>query len=109
MFRIIIVCVMLLIPLNGCGAMSAMSMLTPGPSVGVDTEVVTGEKEEQYGIIDKSESQTYQSASTIQNIEQRVGWPTMLLIVLLAGWAIPDPMTMGRGCLAFLRILIPWK
>lgn len=99
---------MLALP-TGCGMMSAMSMLTPGPSVGVDTEVVTGEKEEQYGIIDKSESQSYQSASTIQNIEQRVGWPTLLLIVLLAGWAIPDPMTMGRGFLAFLRILIPWK
>ena len=109
MYRIIIVFAMLLMPLNGCGMMSAMSMITPGPSVGVDTEVVTGEKEESYGIMDKSESQTYQAADTIQNIQQRIGWPTLLLIVLLAGWAIPDPMTMGRGILAFLRILIPWK
>ena len=97
-----------LLTFSGCSALSGLSMLTPGPSIGVDTEVVTGEKEEDYGIIDKSETQTNQKAEIIHNIEQRIGWPTMLMIVLLAGWAIPDPMTMGRGILEFLRILIPW-
>lgn len=103
MKRLALLLVMIL-SLSSCAGLGALLPATP--TVGIDTEVTAGDKEEAYGI--KNEATTTQKASVIHNIEERIGWPTMLLIVLLAGWAIPDPMTMGRGILEFMRLLLPW-
>lgn len=93
------------ISLSGCGAMSAMSMLTPGPSVGVDTEVVTGEKEESYGVTDKSQTTTTQKAETIENVYHKLPWWQWVLILLMAGWAIPTPWDMFKGMVNAVRLI----
>lgn len=84
-------------------------MFTPGPSLGVDTEIVAGDKEEKVetNVGDSSTTLTTQKADTINNV-QDIPLMYILLFTLMAGWAIPDPATMGRGFLMMIRALLPF-
>lgn len=101
--------------LSGCG-----SLPIPLPDFGgtnsnsgvqVDTEdVVVGKKEEDNDVSTKfgGDKASTQTAETITNIEKGIGLPALLILVLLAGWAIPDPQTMGRGIINFFKTILPW-
>lgn len=103
---------------SGCGSLplSPLGILGGGSSndgVQVGTEDITiGKKEEETAVNTQlgDNTESTQTADRIVNTVENSGLTTLqlLLIVLLAGWAIPDPQTMGRGILLFLQTLLPW-
>lgn len=68
--------------------------------VQADAEVTVGQKNEDNDVNTEvnlgGDSKTAQSAEKITNNHRMSPW-VLLLIVLLAGWAIPDPYRMLSG------------
>ena len=81
----------LLLAIAGC---SALPFMGGGPSLGV--EATMGDKSQ--AIV--SETQT---AKTINNVTE-LPWYYIVLIALLAGWAIPSPMECFRGLINVIRL-----
>lgn len=90
--------------LAACSWTDALKLLTPAASQGIsaDAEVTVGKKEEDNDVNttvqvggDKSESQT--AEKIVNNTDERMSPWVLLLIVLLAGWAIPGPYEMVKG------------
>lgn len=98
--------------MTGCSTLAGPVLgLLAGPAgdgISADAEVTVGKKEEAVNVDTQLGDNNKQTASVINNT-QRIPTSWLILIVLLAGWAIPDPQTMGRGLLSFLKILMPWK
>jgi len=67
-----------------------------GPSLGVETTV--GDKNQELNIGSES-----QQAKTINNITE-LPWYYLVLLCVLAGWAIPSPMEMFRGLINGIRL-----
>ena len=83
---------MFLLVIAGCSAIPFMG--GGGPSLGV--EATMGDKNQ--AIV--SETQT---AKTINNVTE-LPWYYIVLIALLAGWAIPSPMECFRGLINVIRL-----
>ena len=93
------------LPLSALGALGGSSS---NDGVQVGTEDITIGKKEESNELQVGDNST-QSAESIVNTEvQDIPAYVIYLLVLLAGWAIPDPQTMGRGVLAFINALVPW-
>lgn len=92
---------------------SALGGSSSNDGVQVGTEDITiGKKEEETAVDTQigDSSESTQTANEIINTINQSGITTgqLLLIILLAGWAIPDPITMFRGLLRFITVLLPW-
>lgn len=98
---------------SSCGSLplSPLGMLGGSSSndgVQVGTEDITIGKKEESNELQVGSNST-QTAESITNTQVQDIPPYVLyLLVLLAGWAIPDPQTMGRGVLSFFRAVLPW-
>jgi hypothetical protein len=87
------------IAVSACTWTDALKLLTPAAKSGIeaDAEVTIGKKEEAINTDVQVGSNTTQEAQTITNTDSGPdGW-IILLLVLLAGWAIPSPDVMFRG------------
>ena len=76
--------------------------------VQVGTEDITIRKKEEETAVNTqlgSNTETTQTADKIVNTVQNKGLTTfqLILFALLAGWAIPDPKSMGQGFLRLVR------
>lgn len=100
---------------SGCSWTDALKVLTPASKGGINTDadITVGKKEEAVNtdvqLGDNTEST--QTADRIINTTQiDNGLPPWMFytLILLAGWALPDPQTMGRALLSLLRALLPW-
>jgi hypothetical protein len=88
----------------GCAALEAIDMLNPPLSgLPVDAELTIGSKTET---IDTTVggSTSNQVATKIENVYKTDPF-ILILLMLMAGWAIPSPGEMWRG---FLK-LFPWS
>ena len=79
-----------------------------GKGISADAEVTVGKKEESVNTDVQVGDNSTQSAGQIQNFNEGMPWWQFLAFGLLAGWAIPDPQTMGRGVISFIRALLPF-
>lgn len=105
----------LVVLLSGCGSLpfgaitSALGGSSSNDGVQVGTEDITiGQKKEDNDISTQVGDNSQQQAGSIVNVAERMPTSWLVLIVLLAGWAIPDPQTMGRGLLSFFKTILPW-
>lgn len=100
----------LVLTLTSCAALDAIDILKPAkPSIGVSAQVGKTNEMEKSNI--KAESgkteirqdaeeisnDTSYSAETIKQITQNVPIEYLLIVVLLAGWAIPSPKESYQG------------
>jgi len=90
--------------LGGCEALAmkaGQALVGAGEKGGIeaDAEVTIGKKSEDNDIKTdvKLGNDNRQEASSISNHNNRMPFYTLLLIILLAGWAIPSPEEMWRG------------
>ena len=92
----------LMVVLSGCSGVAGMLLPSLGKGINADAELVVGDKavETQVG----SRREEVVNAQEVQINNQEIPLQYMLLLILMAGWAIPDPATCGRG---FLKLL-PW-
>lgn len=100
--------------LIGCGSLpfsaitSALGGSSSNDGVQVGTEDITiGQKKEDNDISTQIGDNSQQQAGSIVNVAERMPTAWLILIVLLAGWAIPDPQTMGRGLISFFKTILP--
>ena len=84
------------VPLASCG--SPWSFLKPSSGLEVDTEIVAGDKDQELNV----GSDTI-NAETINHITE-LPWYYIVLLCILAGWAIPSPMEMFRGLINGIRL-----
>ncbi len=101
---------------SGCstiGSMVADAVLPSGGGVEVDANVSKGDAEGQDSVaqngntnvsVDATEEQTYGSVESVVN-EANLPFHVLLLMCLLAGWAIPSPEEMGHGLVRLIRAL----
>jgi hypothetical protein len=68
-----------------------------------DAEVTVGKKEEDNDVVTDTQIGDNQTAELIKNENSGPSGWIILLIVLLAGWAIPGPAAMFRGIKDFFR------
>lgn len=93
------------LPLSALGALGGSSS---NDGVQVGTEDITIGKKEESNELQVGDNSTQEAERIVNTSVQDIPPYVVLLIVLLAGWAIPDPQTMGRGLLAFINALVPW-
>ncbi len=106
----------LTLSLTSCSAIAPMladAILPSGGGVEVDANVSKGDAEGEDSVVqngntnvnlDAGKEQTYGS---VENVVNESGLPlhVLLLLVLLAGWAIPSPEEMGHGVVRLARAL----
>lgn len=68
--------------------------------------MVVGKKEEEVVTNVASDTQTI-AADTVQFINQ-LPWYYLVLLIFMAGWAIPSPVVMAKGFVEILRVLWPF-
>ena len=98
----------LALTLSSCSAVAPMladAILPDGGGVEVDANISKGDAEGEGSVaqngntnvsVDATEEQTYGTVGSVVN-ETGLPFHVLLLIVLLAGWAIPSPEEMGHG------------
>lgn len=114
-------CVILLLSLSACSGLggSVLGLLGGPASKGIDAEaeITVGKKEEENSVNtqigDSGDVVKNQRANTINIANKEVPTLYLVLLVLLAGWAIPTPSAMflgiARGVRSFFSILIRGK
>ena len=106
----------LALSLSSCSAIAPMvadAILPDGGGVEVDANVSKGDAEGEDSVaqngntnvsVDATEEQTYGSVESVVN-EANLPFHVLLLMVLLAGWAIPSPEEMGHGLVRLINAL----
>ncbi len=114
MRSVLLLCLML--ALSSCstvGSMVADAILPSGGGVEVDANVSKGDAEGEDSVaqngntnvsVDATKEQSYGSVDSVVN-EANLPFHVLLLVVLLAGWAIPSPEEMGYGIIRLIRAL----
>jgi hypothetical protein len=107
-----IILLVLLLALPGCAALKTAGFLTSlggaaSNGINADAELTVGKKEETVDVDTQVGDNSTQMATTINNTQDiPLSW--VLLFVLMAGWAIPDPSVMGNGLIKLIRALLPF-
>jgi hypothetical protein len=107
-----IILLVLLLSLQGCAALKTAGFLTSlggaaSNGIEADAELTVGKKEETVEVDTQVGDNSTQTATTINNVQDiPILW--IFLFTLMAGWAIPDPSTMGRGLITLIRALLPF-
>ena len=102
--------------LTSCSTIAPLladAVLPNGGGVEVDANVSKGDAEGEGSVaqngntnvsVDATEEQTYGSVESVVN-ESNLPFHVLLLMVLLAGWAIPSPEEMGHGVVRLVNAL----
>lgn len=88
----------LVLILGGCSG--PLSFLTPGVP-DLEADVTVGKKEE---VVETNVGNESVAADTINYVNE-LPWYYLVLLVFMAGWAIPSPMEMFRGMVNMIRLL----
>lgn len=117
MLRSVLLCIFIATTTSGCSAIAplAKDMLLGGSKQGIEASanISKGDAEGQDSVaqnantavsLDAGKRQDYGAVDTVVN---EAGLPihVLLLLVLLAGWAIPSPEEMGHGIVRLIRAL----
>ena len=114
MRSVLLLCLML--TLSSCSTLAPMladAVLPDGGGVEVDANVSKGDAEGEDSVaqngntnvsVDAGEEQTYGSVEKVVN-ESGLPFHVLLLMCLLAGWAIPSPEEMGHGIVRLIRAI----
>lgn len=112
MRSVLLLCLML--TMTGCSALKALDYVMPQAGVEVDANVSKGDAEGEDSVVQNGntnvsvdagkESQYQGPIDTVIN-EGELPLHVLLLLVLLAGWAIPSPEEMGHGLVRLIRAL----
>lgn len=108
---------LLTVTLSGCSALSALGSFMPGGGDGTNVAANTqiGKENTQNGIVGnqsntraEGEAQVADQANRVQGtqiINSELPEWLILMLVLLAGWAIPSPNEMVRGIINTIRMI----
>ena len=118
MLRSVLLCILIATTASGCSAIAplAKDVLLGGAQQGIEARANVGKAE---GTGDGSVAQNANTALSVTSGQKEVfegpvgtvineaGMPIhiLLLLVLLAGWAIPSPEEMGHGLVRIIRAL----
>jgi len=118
MLRSVLLCIFIATTTSGCSALAplAKDALLGGAKQGIEARANVGKAE---GTGDGSVAQNANTAVSVTSGQKEVfegpvgtvineaGMPIhiLLLLVLLAGWAIPSPEEMGHGLVRIIRAL----
>ena len=117
MLRSVLLCIFIATTTSGCSAIAplAKDMLLGSSKQGIEASanISKGDAEGQDSVaqnantavsLDAGKRQDYGAVDTVVN---EAGLPihVLLLLVLLAGWAIPSPEEMGHGIVRLIRAL----
>jgi len=113
--KILGICLLLLS--SGCSAVSSLAkdaLLDSNKGLSVDANVGQAKTEGEESVaqqantavtLQSKKAQTYESpVSTVVN-EAGLEWWEFMIVVLLAGWAIPSPAEMLKGLIEPFRVL----
>ena len=111
MRSVILLCLML--TMTGCSALKALDYVMPQAGVEVDANVSKGGCREDSVVqngntnvsVDAGKESQYQGPIDTVINEGELPLHVLLLLVLLAGWAIPSPEEMGHGLVRLIRAL----
>jgi len=117
MLRSVLLCICTTILLSSCSTIAplAKDMLLGGAQKGISVDANAGKAETQGDdsvaqnantavSVDAGSSQEYGAVDTVVN-ESGLPVHVLLLLVLLAGWAIPSPEEMGHGFVRIIRAI----
>ena len=117
MLRSVLLCIFIAATTSGCSAIApiAKDVLLGGAQKGIEARanISKGDAEGRDSVaqnantavsLDAGKRQDYGAVDTVVN---EAGMPVhvLLLLVLLAGWAIPSPEEMGHGIVRLIRAL----
>lgn len=117
MLRSVLLCIFIATTTSGCSAIAplAKDVLLGGSKQGIEASanISKGDAEGRDSVaqnantavsLDAGKRQDYGAVDTVVN---EAGLPVhvLLLLVLLAGWAIPSPEEMGHGIVRIIRAL----
>jgi len=115
MLRSVLLCICMTITLASCSAIAplAKDVLLGGAQKGISVDANAGKAETQGAdsvaqnantavSVDAGSRQDYGAVDTVVN-ESGLPFHVLLLLVLLAGWAIPSPEEMGHGIVRLIR------
>ena len=117
MLRSVLLCIFIAATTSGCSAIApiAKDVLLGGAQKGIEAKanISKGDAEGRDSVaqnantavsLDAGKRQDYGAVDTVVN---EAGMPVhvLLLLVLLAGWAIPSPEEMGHGIVRLIRAL----
>lgn len=117
MLRSVLLCICMTTLLSSCSAIAplAKDVLLGGAQKGIEVDANAGKAETQGDdsvaqnantavSVDAGSRQDYGAVDTVVN-ESGLPFHVLLLLVLLAGWAIPSPEEMGHGLVRIIRAL----
>ena len=117
MLRSALLCTCMTILLTSCSAVApfAKDMLLGGAQKGIELKANAGKAETQGAdsvaqnantavSVDAGSRQDYGAVDTVVN-ESGLPFHVLLLLVLLAGWAIPSPEEMGHGLVRIVKAI----
>ena len=116
MLRSVLFPCMLALTLTSCSTVAPLladAILPDGGGVELKANVSKGDAEGEESVaqngntnvsVDATKEQTYGSVESVIN-ESGLPFHVLLLVVLLAGWAIPSPEEMGHGIVRIIRAL----
>lgn len=115
MLRSVLLCICMTITLASCSAIAplAKDVLLGGAQKGIDARANVGQAKTEGDdsvaqnantavSVDAGSRQDYGAVDTVVN-ESGLPFHVLLLLVLLAGWAIPSPEEMGHGIVRLIR------
>ena len=111
-----LVALLLVVTLSGCSTLGVIgSFLGSDSGTEVNTNAQVG-KENTQQLVGKqenigdnaqiTEADTSNKVQGTQIINEQVPFWLIVILVLLAGWAIPSPQEMARGIINFTRMLL---
>ena len=118
MLRSVLLCIIMTTTISGCSAIAplAKDALLGGAKKGIETRVSMskGDAEGESSVaqnastailVDTGMEGTYEGpVGTVVN-EGEIPIHLLIILILLAGWAIPSPSEMGHGLVRIVRIL----
>jgi len=117
MLRSVLLCICMTITLASCSAIAplAKDVLLGGAQKGISVDANAGKAETQGAdsvaqnantavSVDAGSRQDYGAVDTVVN-ESGLPFHVLLLLVLLAGWAIPSPEEMGHGVVRIVKAI----
>ena len=117
MLRSVLLCICMTTLLSSCSAIAplAKDVLLGGAQRGIEVDANAGKAETQGAdsvaqnantavSVDAGSRQDFGAVDTVVN-ESGLPFHVLLLLVLLAGWAIPSPEEMGHGIVRLIRAI----
>ena len=117
MLRSVLLCICMTTLLSSCSAIAplAKDVLLGGAQKGIEVDANAGKAETQGAdsvaqnantavSVDAGSRQDFGAVDTVVN-ESGLPFHVLLLLVLLAGWAIPSPEEMGHGIVRLIRAI----